>query len=357
MSKNYYKLTKLTSKDSAGDGYDSYSFCFTVKDLIDTSISSNIQRMRNESKEKGIAKFIDKKITTGEIPFFQPFILHYTGEVVENNEKYLLDGEYNIESTIEKDGEKIIEKYMFEVLDGNGRLNSMIRLRNYYDEKIEALSIKRNEKGITEAKRKKLQEQIIKEKFNKQSLENFVLVVQLYVNLTEKQKKELFVAVNQGEKMNKGRLKLYDTSNITSYIIENYIKHTENSNMYFIVNPDAKGVGHVANNKFNIPVERISIPIKFISSFINKRGIDIDENFEYIIEILDIYNIILLEYYYKNKDILDKKEKVLIGTEENTLSYYYGNGKAMAPLKDILKVSETLEEVYLKYKKEMIDSK
>lgn len=355
MSKNYYKLTRLTSKDSAGDGYDSYSFCFTVKDLIDTSISSNIQRMRNESKEKGIAKFIDKKITAGEIPFFQPFILHYTGEVIENNGKYLLDGKYNLESAIEKDGKIIIEKYMFEVLDGNGRLNSMIRLRNHYDEKIEALSIKRNEKGITEAKRKKLQEQIIKEKFNKQSLENFILVVQLYVNLTEKQKKELFVAVNQGEKMNKGRLKLYDTSNPASYILENYIEHTERNDFYYLVNADAKGVGHISNSKFNIPVERISIPIKYLISFIKKKDIDLEENLNTVKDILDIYNRILLKYYFENKKILDEKEKVLIGTETGTISNYYGNANAMGALKDILKESDDLIEVYNKYKNISID--
>lgn len=355
MAKNYYKLTKLTGKDVGGEGYDSYSFCFTVKDLIDTSVSSKIQRLRNEQKENGIIKFIDKKITNGETPFFQPFILHYTGDIIENNEKFLLDGEYNIESEIEKDGETIIKRYMFEVLDGNGRLNSMIRLRNQYDEKIESLSIQKNSKNITEAKRRKLQEQILKIRFNKQSLENFNLVVQLYVNLTESQKKELFVAVNQGEKMNKGRLKLYDTSNPSSFIIENYIQHTEDSDLYFVVNADAKGVGHISDCRFNIPVERISIPIKFINSFINKKGLDLEENMEYIINILDIYSIVLLKYYYDNKDVLDKQCKPLLGTEGKTASYYYGNGKAMGTLKDILKESDSLEEVYKKYKNSSIN--
>lgn len=350
MAKNYYKLTKLTGKDRSGDGYDSYTFCFTAKDLIDTSVSSKIQRLRNERKENGIIKFMDKKITSGEIPFFQPFILHYTGDIIENNDKYFLDGEYNLETEIEKDGETIIKRHMFEVLDGNGRLNSMIRLRNQYDEKIEALSIQRNSRDITEAKRRKLQEQIMKERFNKQSLENFTLVVQLYVNLTENQKKELFVAVNQGEKMNKGRLKLYDTSNPTSFMIENYIEHTENNDLYFIVNADAKGVGHVSDCKFNIPVERISVPAKFINAFMNKRKLDVEENIDYIIKILDIYNIVLLKYYYENKDALDKLNKVLLGTEDKTAPNYYGNGVAMGTLKDILKESDSLEEVYDKYK-------
>lgn len=355
MAKNYYKLTKLTGKDVGGEGYESYSFCFTVKDLMDTSVSSKIQRLRNEKKENGIIKFIDKKITDGETLFFQPFILHYTGDVIENNDKYLLDGEYNVESEIEKDGETIIKKYMFEVLDGNGRLNSMIRLKNQYDEKIEALSIEINSKDATEAKKRKLKEQIMKLRYNKQTLENFNLVVQLYVNLTESQKKELFVAVNQGEKMNKGRLKLYDTSNLASYILENYIQHTEDNDLYFVVNPDAKGIGHISNSRFNIPVERISIPVKFITSFVKKKGLDLEENIEYIINILDIYSIILLKYYYDNKEVLDKQTKPLLGTEKNSPTFYYGNGKAMGSLKDILKESENLEEVLKKYKNDSIN--
>ena len=123
-----FKLSDVTECD-----YESYAFTMTVGDLMESSHSSNIQRIRNEEKEIGIMKFIKKHIDSNKSPFFQPFILHYSGKILYNEGKYLLDPQPHFAVQIkDEDGNEISQLFKFEVIDGNGKTSTSIYRKNTY---------------------------------------------------------------------------------------------------------------------------------------------------------------------------------------------------------------------------------
>ena len=192
-----FKLSDVTECD-----YESYAFTMTVGDLMESSHSSNIQRIRNKEKEIGIMKFIKKHIDSNKSPFFQPFILHYSGKVLYNEGKYLLDPQPNFSVQIkDENGNESTQLFKFEVIDGNGRLNAMIRLQRVKNQ-IEDLKIK-----------------------NK-TLKSTKITVQLYLNLNEESKKSLFSSVNQSEPMSKGRLEVYSEVKAENKLLHDYLIHT-----------------------------------------------------------------------------------------------------------------------------------
>lgn len=219
-----FKLSDITECD-----YESYAFTMTVGDLIESSHSSNIQRIRNEEKEKGISKFIKKHIDKNKSPFFQPFILHYTGEMIHKNNKYLLDPQDNFPVQIEdEDGNITTELFKFEVIDGNGRLNAMMKLEQYYTKKILALSGELKNPDISEKKAKRIKKQIEDLKIKKKTLKSTKITIQLYLNLDDEAKKLLFSSVNQSEPMSRGRLEVYNDVKPANELLHNYILHTTN---------------------------------------------------------------------------------------------------------------------------------
>ena len=101
-----FKLNELSRECN----YESYALTLTVGDLIQTSHSSNIQRVRNEEKEKGIMKFIKGHIDKNQTPFFQPFILHYNGDIIKDNGTYILNPKNQFEVENENKNGKTAKK-------------------------------------------------------------------------------------------------------------------------------------------------------------------------------------------------------------------------------------------------------
>lgn len=223
-----YEVFKLNEM-SEDCNYESYALTLTVGDFIQTSHSSNIQRIRNEEKEKGIVKFIKGYIDKNETPFFQPFILHYNGNVISNEGTYILNPKPQFEAEVEIENGRTIKKlFQFEVLDGNGRLNALIKLQQFYIDKILSLSDELKKEDTTEKRKKRIQKQIDVLKVKNKTLTDTKLAIQLYLNLDENQKASLFNSVNQGETMSKGRLEIYNNGKTENELLYDYILHTSN---------------------------------------------------------------------------------------------------------------------------------
>lgn len=223
-----YELFKLNEL-SRECNYESYALTLTVGDLIQTSHSSNIQRVRNEEKEKGIMKFIKGHIDKNETPFFQPFILHYNGDVIKDNGTFILNPKNTFDIEIDVEGGKTETKsFNFEVLDGNGRLNALIKLQQLYINKIYKLSNELKNDDTPEKRKKRIQKQIDDLKVKNRLLMDTKLTIQLYLNLDEKQKALLFNSVNQGETMSKGRLEIYSSAKTENELLYEYVLHTSN---------------------------------------------------------------------------------------------------------------------------------
>ncbi len=219
-----YEVFKLS--DNTECDYESYAFTTTIGDLIAKSHSSSIQRLRNPKKEEGIMKFTKESIDKKRTPFFQPFILHYNGKVNYRDGKYILDAVPQFKALIEAEDGLEEREFEFEVIDGNGRLNAMIRLNQAYISEILTLS---ETMDVTEdnVKLRRLENKLYDLKTKNKTLKDIKIVIQLYVNLSDEQKTKLFNSVNQGEKMSQGRLKVYNNDKIENKMLASYIEHTE----------------------------------------------------------------------------------------------------------------------------------
>lgn len=275
-----YEVFKLS--DSSECDYESYVFATNVGDLIAKSHSSNIQRLRNEKKEEGIMKFIKESIDKKRTPFFQPFILHYNGKVNYKDGKYILDAVPQFLTMVQ--GEEGLEEreFEFEVIDGNGRLNAMIRLSQLYMSVVDDLLSKQNE-----FKTKKTDDKIYDFKTKNRTLKDIKIVIQLYVNLSIEQKTKLFNSVNQGEKMSLGRLKVYDGDKLENEILAKYIEHTESISFPYIITPDKDSLRTEKDRAKYVPAVFILPTIRKLLKYCKSKNIQDIDNF--IFNILDTY--------------------------------------------------------------------
>lgn len=280
-----FELFKLS--DNTECDYESYAFTMTIGELINRSHSSNIQRLRNPKKEEGIMKFVKDSIDKKKTPFFQPFILHYDGHADCKDGKYILDATPQFKVTVETDEGEEERQFEFEVIDGNGRLNSMIRLQDYFVGEI--LKLTKSLEGIDdEAKVKRIENKIYDLKTKNKTLKEIKIVVQLYVSLTDEQKSKLFNSVNQGEKMSQGRLKVYDNNKPENVLLGKYIKHTESVEDFpYEITPDKDTLRSAKDREKYVPAVFI-LPVirKLIKYFKIKKVEDFEES---IFEILDLY--------------------------------------------------------------------
>lgn len=284
-----YELFQLS--DKAECDYDSYSLTLSVYDLINKSHSSNIQRLRNPKKEDGIMKFIKDNIDRRKTPFFQPFILHYTGKVSSTSEgKHILDAIPNFEAEILVDNEPQTKLFEFEVIDGNGRMNAMIKLYTYYTNEILDLTEQLNLE-TSPAKLRKYENKIYDLKNKLKTLKDLKLVIQLYTNLSDEQKAKLFNAVNQGEKMTKGRLNLYNNEKIENVYLNDYIAHVESlENFQYIITPDKDTLRTDYDRKLYIPAIFILPVIRKLIRYAKVKD---------IIEVNELINTTLDRYILK----------------------------------------------------------
>lgn len=279
-----YEVFKLS--DSTECDYESYAFTMTIGELIAQSHSSNIQRMRNPKKEEGIMKFTKESIDKKRTPFFQPFILHYNGKVNYKDGKYILDAVSSFKAEVETEDGLEEREFEFEVIDGNGRLNSMIRLNQFYISEI----IKQNENltVVQESNKiKRLENKVYDLKMKNKTLKEIKIVVQLYVNLSDEQKTKLFNSVNQGEKMSQGRLKVYNNDKYENQLLAKYIEHTEMIDFPYIITPDKDSLRTENDRKKYVPAVFVLPVIRKIIKYCKQRNISDIEKFMY--EILDIY--------------------------------------------------------------------
>ncbi|MBY6838321.1 hypothetical protein FDG50_07750 [Clostridium botulinum] len=279
-----YEVFKLS--DNTECDYESYAFTMTIGELIAQAHSSNIQRMRNPKKEEGIMKFTKESIDKKRTPFFQPFILHYNGKVNYKDGKYILDAVPTFKVQIEDYDGLEEREFEFEVIDGNGRLNSMIRLNQAYIAEI----LKQNEcLNVTEDfnKIKRLENRVYDLKTKNKTLKDIKIVIQLYVNLTDEQKTKLFNSVNQGEKMSLGRLKVYNNEKIENQLLSKYIGHTENIDFPYIITPDKDSLRTESDRKKYVPAVFILPVIRKLIKYCKLRNIQRREDFIY--DILDMY--------------------------------------------------------------------
>lgn len=280
-----YELFQLS--DLQTSDYESYVFCMTVGDLISKCHSSPIQRIRNEKKEKGIMKFIENHLENNTTPFFQPFILHYSGDIIITDNKNILNPVPNFDIEVETSEGIEIKRFEFEVIDGNGRLNAMIRLNQKYTDHIaqlnkDILNMKENRK-IKLAKKR-----IFELKTKMQSLKNTNLVIQLYLNLIDRQKMDLFNSVNQGEQMSKGRLQVYDKSNKENILLHDYILHTQQIEFPYIITADKDSLRSKSDRDKYIPAVYILPVFKKLVKYYGKDT-DIDEYKDQAFDLLDTY--------------------------------------------------------------------
>lgn len=281
-----YELFRLSDKSECD--YDSFALSMTVGELIARATSSNIQRMRNPKKEEGIMRFIKKNIDKKKTPFFQPFILHYLGRVTTTEEgRYVLDAVPNFKAQVLIDDEFKEKMFEFETIDGNGRLNSLIRINTLYTEEILRLTKMQNTEK-NPLKLRKIEDKLYEIKNKNKTLKDIKIVVQLYLNLTEDQKAKLFNAVNQGEKMSQGRLKLYDNDKLENILLSEYIRHTECTTGYpYIITPDKDSLRSNEDRKMYIPAVYLLPVIRKIVKYCKKNNID--DVSEFTNEILDCY--------------------------------------------------------------------
>lgn len=279
-----YEIFKLSDNNECD--YESYALTMTVGALISQSHSSNIQRMRNEKKENGIINFIEKSIDSRKTPFFQPFILHYNGDTVCKDGKYILDANPQFLAKIEGDNGLEDRLFEFEVIDGNGRLNSMIRLSQKYINSIlaetEAFNCETDLK-----KKKKIENKIYDLKSKNKTLKDTKLVIQLYLNLTDEQKAQLFNSVNQGEKMSEGRLKVYNGDKIENQLLAGYISHTESIDFPYIITPDKDTLRTEAEREKYIPAVFVLPAIRKLLKYCRIKTMENIEDF--IFQSLDLY--------------------------------------------------------------------
>ena len=280
-----FELFKLS--DNTECDYESYAFTMTIGELINRSHSSNIQRLRNPKKEEGIMKFIKDSIDKKKTPFFQPFILHYDGQIDCKDSKYMLDAKPQFKVVVETNDGEEERQFEFEVIDGNGRLNSMIRLQDFYVGEI--LKLTKSLEDVTDGtKIKKLENKIYDLKTKNKTLKEIKIVVQLYVSLTDDQKSKLFNSVNQGEKMSQGRLKVYDNNKPENILLGKYIKHTEAIEDFpYEITPDKDTLRSAKDREKYVPAVSI-LPVirKLIKYYRAKEVENIEES---IFEILDLY--------------------------------------------------------------------
>lgn len=280
-----FKLNELSRECN----YESYALTLTVGDLIQTSHSSNIQRVRNEEKEKGIMKFIKSHIDKNETPFFQPFILHYSGDVIKDNGTYILNPKSHFEAEIEvEDGKTVTKSFNFEVLDGNGRLNALIKLQQSYIDKMHSLNNELKAEGTTDKRKKRIKKQIDDLKIKNKALTDTKLAIQLYLNLDDKQKASLFNSVNQGETMSKGRLEIYSSDKVENELLYEYILHTSNLEGFnYKISVDKDIVRSSKEREEFIPSIYLLPTLKKLIKYYN--GQDLEEHKESIFNALDKY--------------------------------------------------------------------
>lgn len=280
-----YEVFKLS--DNTECDYESYVFTMTIGELIAQSHSSHIQRLRNTTKEKGIMRFTKDSIDKKRTPFFQPFILHYNGKVNYADGKYILDAIPQFKALVEGDDGLEQREFEFEVIDGNGRLNSMIRLNQDYISSIVTLS---EIMALTDdrSKLRRLENRIYDLKTKNKTLKDIKIVIQLYVNLTDEQKTKLFNSVNQGEKMSEGRLKIYNHDKIENQVLAKYIEHTESDEDFpYIITPDKDTLRTESDRKKYIPAVYIVPVIRKLLKYCKIKKIEQKDKF--IFDILDLY--------------------------------------------------------------------
>lgn len=283
-----YEVFKLNDV-SEDCSYESYALTLSVGDLMQTSHSSNIQRIRNEEKEKGIMKFIKGYIDKNKTPFFQPFILHYSGKVLVNDGKYILDPKPQFDVEIEtEDGNTINKLFEFEVLDGNGRLNALIRLQQFYIDKIHTLNNEYKNEETTEKRKRRILKQIEDLKIKNKTLKDTKLAIQLYLNLDDKQKASLFNSVNQGETMSKGRLEIYRDSKPENELLHAYILHSSKVKGFkYKITVDKDVVRSLKERSELIPSVYLLPTLKKVVK--RYKGQDMDKYKEMVFNALDKY--------------------------------------------------------------------
>lgn len=280
-----FELFKLS--DSTECDYESYAFTMTIGELINRSHSSNIQRLRNPKKEEGIMKFVKESIDKKKTPFFQPFILHYDGQADYRDGKYLLNAKPQFKVMVETDDGEEERQFEFEVIDGNGRLNSMIRLQDYYVTEILKLT-KSLDDLHDEVKIRRIENKIYDLKTKNKTLKEIRIVVQLYVSLSDDQKSKLFNSVNQGEKMSQGRLKVYDNNKPENILLSKYIKHTESVEDFpYEITPDKDSLRTPKDREKYVPAVFVLPVIRKLIKYCKSKTIENAE--EYMFEILDLY--------------------------------------------------------------------
>ena len=313
-----YELFKLNGL-SEECNYESYALTLTVGDLIQTSHSSNIQRVRNEEKEKGIMKFIKGHIDKNQTPFFQPFILHYNGDIIKDNGTYILNPKNQFEVEIEiEDGKTATKSFIFEVLDGNGRLNALIKLQQSYINKMHSLSNELKAEGTTDKRKKRIQKQLDDLKVKNSTLTGTKLAVQLYLNLDEKQKASLFNSVNQGETMSKGRLEIYSNKKAENELLYEYILHTSNLDGFkYKVSVDKDIVRSSKEREEFIPSIYLLPTLKKLIKYY--KGQDLNEYKEVAFNAIDKYIMNV-----PNPRLLRKQFFSILGSVIETSSDYEG---------------------------------
>lgn len=260
------EIFQLSSNETSD--YSSFVFTMTVEELLFKAAPSDIQRMRNEKKELGIMNHLKTSIKKYKTPFLQPFILHYTGTIDLQSKERTFEPERSYRCVI--DDEEV--DFEYEVLDGNGRTNALLRLRQQYTRNIEKLSDPKK---------------ILENKMQLQLLLNTKITVQLYNNLTTKQKEELFFSVNQGEKMSVGRLSIYDDSKVENVLLLNYIKHTEKIDFPYIISVDKDTLRTAKDRATYIPAKLLLPVMRKFSKYCASKNIDNIE--EFIFYHLDLY--------------------------------------------------------------------
>lgn len=310
-----FKLNELSRECN----YESYALTLTVGDLIQTSHSSNIQRVRNEEKEKGIMKFIKGHIDKNQTPFFQPFILHYNGDIIKDNGTYILNPKNQFEVEIEiEDGKTATKSFIFEVLDGNGRLNALIKLQQSYINKMHSLSNELKAEGTTDKRKKRIQKQLDDLKVKNSTLTGTKLAVQLYLNLDEKQKASLFNSVNQGETMSKGRLEIYSNKKAENELLYEYILHTSNLDGFkYKVSVDKDIVRSSKEREEFIPSIYLLPTLKKLIKYY--KGQDLNEYKEVAFNAIDKYIMNV-----PNPRLLRKQFFSILGSVIETSSDYEG---------------------------------
>lgn len=300
-------LTKLTKKDE--QGYDSYVMDMTIYDFIENSSSSNIQRMRNEKKEIEISKFIDAHLKDEIVPYIQPVILHYRGDIETgktggNYIQALPTFKYYI---TDNEGKLIERRCAFEVIDGNGRLGAFKELLNTYNFYINNAKKQLNEDDLTANQKRTRRNNIIQMENRKNLLLKTKITVQLYNDLTEEQKHKLFISVNQGESMSQGRLLVYGDKE-ENKVLKNYIEHTQsNEDFKYIITADKDTIRNKKDKEKYIPAKSILPVIRKFKGYCKYKEMDHDEKI--LFELLDTYIM-----YASNPPHLRKEWLSILGT-------------------------------------------